>query len=88
MYALHKKEIKRDEVVTLERNPEILQSIGPGGKLFSAKFASLRFDEDVVFCEEHTFNNSITRCRTFIASSIYGKNVSARLSVTDPSRSL
>lgn len=49
------EEIKRDEVVTLERNPEILQSIGPGGKLFSAKFASLRFDEDVVFCEEHTF---------------------------------
>ena len=45
----------RDEVVTLERNPEILQSIGPGGKLFSAKFVSLRFDEDVVFCEEHTF---------------------------------
>lgn len=49
------EEIKRDEVVTLERNPEILQSIGPGGKLFSARFASLRFDEDVVFCEEHTF---------------------------------
>ena len=43
------EEIKRDEVVTLERNPEILQSIGPGGKLFSAKFVSLRFDEDVVF---------------------------------------
>ena len=53
-YFQHMKKL-RDEVVTLERNPEILQSIGPGGKLFSAKFVSLRFDEDVVFCEEHTF---------------------------------
>lgn len=39
----------------LAEAPEILQSIGPGGKLFKAKFNTLRFDEDVVFCEEHTF---------------------------------
>jgi len=32
-----------------------MQSIGPGGKMFSAQFADLRFDEDVVFCEEHFF---------------------------------
>ncbi|SIN56975.1 Putative glycosyltransferase tagX [Mycobacteroides abscessus subsp. abscessus] len=33
----------------------MMQSIGPGAKMFNAKFADLRFDEDVVFCEEHTF---------------------------------
>ena len=48
-------DIVLDELVTLDRKPEILQSIGPGAKLFSAKYAGLRFDEDVVFCEEHTF---------------------------------
>ena len=41
--------------VNLAQCPEMMQSIGPGGKLFSATFKDLRFDEDVVFCEEHTF---------------------------------
>lgn len=49
------EEINRNAMVTLAQAPEILQSIGPGGKLFNSKFKALQFDEDVVFCEEHTF---------------------------------
>ena len=49
------EEINRESLVSLAEAPEILQSIGPGGKLFNSKFSALRFDEDVVFCEEHTF---------------------------------
>ena len=49
------EDIHREAIVSLAEAPEILQSIGPGGKLFKAKFNTLRFDEDVVFCEEHTF---------------------------------
>ena len=49
------EDIHREAMVSLAEAPEILQSIGPGGKLFKAKFNTLRFDEDVVFCEEHTF---------------------------------
>ena len=46
--------MNREALVSLAQAPEILQS-GPGGKLFNSKFSALRFDEDVVFCEEHTF---------------------------------
>ena len=49
------EEMNREALVSLAQAPEILQSIGPGGKLFNSKFSALRFDEDVVFCEEHTF---------------------------------
>src|SRR5699024_1193220 len=49
------KEIQKLEKVTLAQCPDMMQSIGPGGKMFSARFADLRFDEDVVFCEEHRF---------------------------------
>ena len=52
--STHQSMVK-DAIVTLDRKPDILQSIGPGAKLFSSKYAGLRFDEDVVFCEEHTF---------------------------------
>ncbi|MCD8821702.1 glycosyltransferase family 2 protein [Staphylococcus gallinarum] len=45
----------KDMKVNLAQSPEIMQSIGPGAKLFSADFKSLRFDEDIVFCEEHSF---------------------------------
>ena len=47
--------IQKFDKVNLAQCPEMMQSIGPGGKLFSATFKDLRFDEDVVFCEEHTF---------------------------------
>ena len=47
--------IKKLDTVNIAQCPEVMQSIGPGAKMFSAKFADLRFDEDVVFCEEHTF---------------------------------
>ena len=50
------EEINRESLVSLAEAPEILQSIGPGGKLFNSKFSALRFDEDVVFCEEHTLS--------------------------------
>ncbi|MDY5059851.1 glycosyltransferase family 2 protein [Staphylococcus simulans] len=49
------EEIKKDEVVNLAQCPAMLQSIGPRDKMFSARFKDLRFDEDIVFCEEHTF---------------------------------
>lgn len=49
------QEIQKLEKVELAQCPDIMQSIGPGGKMFSAQFADLRFDEDVVFCEEHRF---------------------------------
>lgn len=49
------KGLNKFEKVNLAQCPEVLQSIGPGAKMFNAKFADLRFDEDVVFCEEHTF---------------------------------
>ncbi|NWK84861.1 glycosyltransferase family 2 protein [Staphylococcus sp. GSSP0090] len=47
--------IQKLDKVNLGQCPEMMQSIGPGAKMFNAKFADLRFDEDVVFCEEHTF---------------------------------
>ncbi|GGB86398.1 glycosyltransferase family 2 protein [Staphylococcus nepalensis] len=49
------KPIQKFDKVNLAQCPEMIQSIGPGGKLFSAKFKDLQFDADVVFCEEHTF---------------------------------
>ncbi|GEP79125.1 glycosyltransferase family 2 protein [Staphylococcus carnosus] len=49
------EEIKKDEVVNLTQCPAILQSIGPRDKMFSSRFKNLRFDEDIVFCEEHTY---------------------------------
>ena len=47
--------IQKIDKVNLAQCPDMMQSIGPGAKMFNAKFADLRFDEDVVFCEEHTF---------------------------------
>lgn len=47
--------MRKDMKVNLAQSPEIMQSIGPGAKLFNADFKSLRFDEDIVFCEEHSF---------------------------------
>lgn len=49
------EEINHNATVSLAESPALLQSIGPGAKLFSSKFKDLRFDEDVTFCEEHTF---------------------------------
>ena len=59
------------------RKPDILQSIGPGAKLFSSKYAGLRFDEDVVFCEEHTFIvKAFSKARDIqlIPNIVYGYN--------------
>lgn len=41
----------------LNHSPEVIQSIGPYGKLYKKKvLENIRFDEDITFCEEHTFN--------------------------------
>ena len=71
------KSIVTNELVTLDCKPEILQSIGPGAKLFSAKYAGCRFDEDVVFCEEHTFIvKAFSKARDIklIPQMVYGYN--------------
>ena len=71
------EDIVEDALVTLDRKPEIVQSIGPGAKLFSAKYAGLRFDEDVVFCEEHTFIvRAFSKARDIqlIPNIVYGYN--------------
>ena len=39
--STHQSMVK-DAIVTLDRKPDILQSIGPGAKLFSSKYAGLR----------------------------------------------
>ncbi|QTQ08939.1 glycosyltransferase family 2 protein [Macrococcoides canis] len=40
---------------TLNDMPSILQSIGPGAKLYRTSQLT-KFDEDIIYCEEHTFN--------------------------------
>ena len=74
--STHQSMVK-DAIVTLDRKPDILQSIGPGAKLFSTKYAGLRFDEDVVFCEEHTFIvKAFSKARDIqlIPNIVYGYN--------------
>ncbi|UBH23075.1 glycosyltransferase family 2 protein [Macrococcus armenti] len=45
----------REGETTLNDMPSILQSIGPGAKLYRTSQLTT-FDEDIIFCEEHTFN--------------------------------
>ncbi|MCG7339817.1 glycosyltransferase family 2 protein [Staphylococcus sp. ACRSN] len=47
--------LRENKIVNLAQCPEMMQSIGPGAKMFSAKYKDLRFDENIVFCEEHYF---------------------------------
>src|SRR5699024_5295857 len=47
--------IHKFDKVNLAQCPDMMQSIGPRGKLLSETFKDLRFHEDEVFCEEHTF---------------------------------
>lgn len=50
-------ELSAIEHTSLNRTPEITQSIGPYGKLYKNEIIKdIRFDEDITFCEEHTFN--------------------------------
>ena len=77
--------IQKLEKVNLAQCPEMMQSIGPGAKMFSAQFADLRFDEDVVFCEEHTFMiDAFKKARDIqlLPTMVYGYNVQEG-SVTD-----
>ena len=72
--------IRREALVNLQSCPEIMQSIGPGAKLFSACFKDLRFDTDVTFCEEHTFiiqAYNQARDIQLIPTLIYGYNTEA-----------
>lgn len=54
------QEIKTQHIptgrTTLEETPELLQSIGPGAKLYKKDGIQHYFDTDIRFCEEHTFN--------------------------------
>ncbi|GGI43432.1 glycosyltransferase family 2 protein [Mammaliicoccus stepanovicii] len=51
------KDLKAVHVTDLNSTPEVIQSIGPYGKLYKkSKLENIRFDEDITFCEEHTFN--------------------------------
>lgn len=50
-------DLKAKNQTSLNESPEITQSIGPYGKLYKKSIlASIQFDEDITFCEEHTFN--------------------------------
>lgn len=50
-------DLKPVERTSLNRTPEIIQSIGPYGKLYKREIlADIKFDEGITFCEEHTFN--------------------------------
>ncbi|WP_323702806.1 glycosyltransferase family 2 protein [Mammaliicoccus sp. Dog046] len=50
-------DLKPVERTTLNRTPEVIQSIGPYGKLYKREILSdIKFDEGITFCEEHTFN--------------------------------
>lgn len=49
------RDIQKEDKVNFSQCPAILQSIGPGAKMFNARFAGERFNEDIVFCEEHEF---------------------------------
>ncbi|MCU5746916.1 glycosyltransferase family 2 protein [Staphylococcus sp. SQ8-PEA] len=72
--------IREEKVVNLSEYPEIMQSIGPGAKLFSQRFKDLRFDTDVTFCEEHTFIvQAFKKARDIqiIPNLIYGYNLEA-----------
>ncbi|UXV31478.1 glycosyltransferase family 2 protein [Mammaliicoccus sciuri] len=50
-------DLKAVDRTTLNLTPEVTQSIGPYGKLYKHEvLENIRFDEDITFCEEHTFN--------------------------------
>ncbi|MEB7065702.1 glycosyltransferase family 2 protein [Mammaliicoccus sciuri] len=50
-------DLKAVDRTTLNLTPEVTQSIGPYGKLYKYDvLENIRFDEDITFCEEHTFN--------------------------------
>nr|WP_263313771.1 glycosyltransferase family 2 protein [Mammaliicoccus sp. Marseille-Q6498] len=50
-------DLKGIQFTNLNETPEMIQSIGPYGKLYKKSILNnIRFDEDITFCEEHTFN--------------------------------
>ncbi len=52
---------------TLENQPALLQSIGPAAKLYDKYKLTQKFDEDITFCEEHTFNVSAFSQNVFVS---------------------
>ena len=72
--------LRKFELVHLREFPDVMQSIGPGAKLFRARLGDIRFDEDVVFCEEHTYIvQAYQKARQIqlIADLVYGYNEAA-----------
>lgn len=66
----YKELFSESKATTLNETPEILQSIGPSAKLFKREsIINNRFDEDITFCEEHTFN-----CKAYLEAKIYIMN--------------
>ena len=49
--------------ISLAEAPEILQSIGPGGKLFNSKFSALRFDETLCFVKAYLITRAYLTAR-------------------------
>lgn len=54
---------------TLSRSPELMQSIGPGAKLYRRDILP-QFDEDITFCEEHVFNIKCLMNRVFVTDKV------------------
>ncbi|RXK18799.1 glycosyltransferase family 2 protein [Macrococcus sp. DPC7161] len=55
---------------TLSEQPELLQSIGPGAKLYHRQWIKKGFDSGITFCEEHTFNTRVFLKSVFVLNEI------------------
>ncbi|WP_017176820.1 glycosyltransferase family 2 protein [Staphylococcus massiliensis] len=70
--------IRKNDVVTLSTCKDIMQSMGPGAKLYRAHLASAKFDEDISFTDDHGFT-----IRTYVKARkirlydqmVYGSNI-------------
>lgn len=57
-------------LTTLKDTPELLQSIGPGAKLYRASSIHQPFDTTIQFCEEHTFNVDLLKGKVLVFDDI------------------
>ncbi|TDM12407.1 glycosyltransferase family 2 protein [Macrococcus lamae] len=73
----------RNGPTTLNEQPALLQSIGPSAKLYDKRVITQLFDEDITFCEEHTFNVSAYSRNVFVSlEPVYLYNIDTGASVT------
>ncbi|MGV2874597.1 glycosyltransferase family A protein [Macrococcus capreoli] len=67
---------------TLSEQPELLQSIGPGAKVYRKCDIGL-FDEDIIFCEEHTLNTQVMMKAVYVFDTpVYLYTIEAGQSIT------